>query len=121
MTKQEMIEALQAEHPELGAKKDISRLIDDVFGLVVVALNAETGDSKRIQRIVGLGTFTAAVTPPRMGRNPATGAVIAIPARVRLSFKPAAGVADSIKMVAPKPAKAPKRAGTVAANAASMR
>ena len=47
-------------------------------------------------RLAGLGVFRKRKTKARMGRNPATGAQIKIPARTRLRFAPAKALKDSI-------------------------
>lgn len=46
--------------------------------------------------LTGLGTFRMIDRPARMGRNPATGASIQIPAKKVLKFKPSKGVEKQI-------------------------
>jgi DNA-binding protein HU-beta len=47
-------------------------------------------------RLAGLGVFRKRKTKARMGRNPATGEQIKIPARTRLRFTPAKALKDSV-------------------------
>jgi DNA-binding protein HU-beta len=46
--------------------------------------------------LAGLGVFRKRKTKARMGRNPATGAQINIPARTRLRFTPTNALKDSV-------------------------
>jgi DNA-binding protein HU-beta len=47
-------------------------------------------------RLAGLGIFRKGISEPRIGRNPATGAQIKIPARTRLRFTPAKALKDEV-------------------------
>jgi DNA-binding protein HU-beta len=47
-------------------------------------------------RLAGLGVFRKRKLKARMGRNPATGEQIKIPARTRLRFTPAKALKDSV-------------------------
>ena len=47
-------------------------------------------------RLAGLGVFRKRKTKARMGRNPATGAQIKIPARTRLRFTPAKALKEAV-------------------------
>ena len=57
-------------------------------------------------RFVRLGIFRKGKLKARMGRNPATGEQIKIPARTRLRFTPAKALKDSVLGVAAGVAKA---------------
>jgi nucleoid DNA-binding protein len=52
-------------------------------------------DGKRIT-IFGLGIFEVRATKAKTGRNPATGAVLQIPAGRKVVFKPAKGLKDQM-------------------------
>ncbi len=47
-------------------------------------------------RLAGLGIFRKRKTKARIGRNPATGEQIKIPARTRLRFTPAKALKDAV-------------------------
>jgi DNA-binding protein HU-beta len=47
-------------------------------------------------RLVGFGTFAVSQRKASVGRNPATGAEINIPASNQAKFKPGKGLKDSI-------------------------
>jgi DNA-binding protein HU-beta len=47
-------------------------------------------------RLAGLGIFRKRRTKARMGRNPATGQQVKIPARIWLRFTPAKALKDSV-------------------------
>lgn len=133
MTRDEMIQRIQDEHPDLS-KVAANRLLQTVFDAVLDGLKDDPNPKEKTQRIAGFGIFRATVTPARRGMNPRTGSPIDLPARVRMTFRPSTGVAEQIRFtalsapapapppVAAKPAKAaPKRRATVAAQPASMR
>jgi DNA-binding protein HU-beta len=62
-------------------KKDAKRILDELNTLVVSELKNEGSI-----RLGGLGVIRKRVTAARVGRNPATGEQIKIPARTRLGF-----------------------------------
>src|ERR1700677_3087183 len=91
-------------------KKDAKRVLDELNTLVVRELKKEGSI-----RLAGLGVFRKRKLAARMGRNPATGEQIKIPARTRLRFTPAKALKESVLGVsAPvakkKPASKPKTA-----------
>jgi DNA-binding protein HU-beta len=96
-------------------KKQAKLTLDELNTLVVRELKKEGSI-----RLAGLGIFRKRKLAARMGRNPATGEQIKIPARTRLRFTPAKALKDSVLGVpAPtakkKPASKPKiTAATVA-------
>jgi nucleoid DNA-binding protein len=70
-------------------------------------------------RLAGLGIFRKRKLAARLGRNPATGEQIRIPARTRLRFTPAKALKESVLGVTSvaakkKPASKPKTAATKA-------
>jgi DNA-binding protein HU-beta len=50
-------------------------------------------------RLLGFGSFTAAVSPARDGHNPKTGAKLKIAARVRARFKEGKGLKETLNPV----------------------
>jgi DNA-binding protein HU-beta len=72
-------------------KKQAKGALDEITALVVRELKREGS-----LRLAGLGIFRKRRTKARMGRNPATGAQIKIPARTRLRFTPAKALKDSV-------------------------
>lgn len=73
------------------AKAEAKRLLDAYAALLQEAL--ARGDQVRI---TGLGTFEAKPTAARQGRNPQTGAVLAIEAGHRVAFKPGKILKDAV-------------------------
>jgi hypothetical protein len=62
---------------------------------------AQTGTILIRECLAGLGIFRKRKLKARMGRNPATGEQIKIPARTRLRFTPAKVLKDSVLSVTP--------------------
>jgi DNA-binding protein HU-beta len=73
------------------SKKDAKVALEELTALVVRELKKEGS-----LRLAGLGIFRKRKTKARMGRNPATGEAIKIPARTRLRFTPAKALKDSV-------------------------
>jgi DNA-binding protein HU-beta len=78
-------------------KKQAKSALEELTALVVRELKREGS-----LRLAGLGIFRKRKTKARMGRNPATGQAIKIPARTRLRFTPAKALKDSVLGVAKK-------------------
>jgi DNA-binding protein HU-beta len=90
MNKTELINAIAA---EAGLSKvDAKKALD-------VTLNSIAGALKEGDKIalLGFGTFSIAERPARTGINPATKAVIEIPAKKVVKFKAGAELAESVK------------------------
>jgi DNA-binding protein HU-beta len=99
-------------------KQDAKLALDELNVLVVRELKKEGSI-----RLAGLGIFRKRKLAARVGRNPATGEQIKIPARTRLRFTPAKVLKESVLGVAApaakkKPAAKPK---TIAARAAGKK
>jgi len=95
------------------SKKDAKRALDELNTLVVRELKKEGSI-----RLAGLGVFRKRKLAARVGRNPATGEQIKIPARTRLRFTPAKALKESVLGVPAaaakkKPASKPKTAAKV--------
>ena len=73
------------------SKKDAKTALEELTTLVVRELKKEGS-----LRLAGLGIFRKRKTKARMGRNPATGEQIKIPARTRLRFTAAKGLKDAV-------------------------
>jgi DNA-binding protein HU-beta len=83
------------------SKKDAKLTLDELNVLVVRELKKE--GSIRLAR---LGIFRKRKLAARVGRNPATGEQIKIPARTRLRFTPAKALKESVLGVTASAAKA---------------
>jgi DNA-binding protein HU-beta len=72
-------------------KKQAKSALDELSALVIKELKKEGS-----LRLAGLGIFRKRKSKARMGRNPATGAAIKIPARTRLRFTAAKSLKDAV-------------------------
>jgi DNA-binding protein HU-beta len=82
-------------------KKDAKLALDELNVLVVRELKKEG-----TIRLAGMGIFRKRKLAARLGRNPATGEQIKIPARTRLRFTPAKALKESVLGVTAVAAKA---------------
>lgn len=89
MNKSELIDKV-TEAAELN-KASATRAVDAVFDAIAQALKG--GDQVTI---VGFGTFSVSARAARTGRNPQTGAAIAIPASKNPKFKAGKGLKDAV-------------------------
>src|SRR5271170_2116724 len=92
------------------SKKDAKVALDELNVLLVRELKKEGSI-----RLAGLGIFRKRKLAARVGRNPATGEQIKIPARTRLRFTPAKALKEAVLGVAApvgkkQPASKPKTA-----------
>jgi DNA-binding protein HU-beta len=83
------------------SKKDAKLALDELNTLVLRELKKEGSI-----RLAGIGIFRKRKLAARVGRNPATGEQIKIPARTRLRFTPAKGLKESVLGVTAPAAKA---------------
>ena len=74
------------------SKKDAEIAVNSVFDGITEALKTDG----KIQ-LVGFGSFEVKERAARMGKNPATGETIEIPASKAPSFKAGKGLKDTIK------------------------
>ena len=72
-------------------KQQAKAALDELSALAVRELKREGSI-----RLAGLGIFRKRKTKARIGRNPATGEQIKIPARTRLRFTPAKALKDQV-------------------------
>ena len=87
-------------------KNDLIGVVADKAGVtkaqageaVDAVFDAITGSLKNADevRLVGFGTFSVSRRKASVGRNPATGAEIQIPASNQAKFKPGKGLKDAI-------------------------
>jgi DNA-binding protein HU-beta len=90
----------------MSNKNDLIGMVADKAGLtkaqageaVDAVFDAITGSLKKGEevRLVGFGTFAVSQRKASVGRNPATGAEIKIPASNQAKFKPGKGLKDAI-------------------------
>lgn len=73
-------------------KADAALAVDAVFDAVTASL--KKGEEVRL---VGFGTFAVSKRKASIGRNPATGAEIKIPASNQAKFKPGKGLKDAVQ------------------------
>ena len=81
MTRSELIITLANRFPQL-VMKDIDISVKEILDKIGRSLV----DGQRVE-IRGFGTFSLNYRPPRMGRNPKTGAQVAVPAKYTPHFK----------------------------------
>ena len=82
MTKSDLIEAISREQGHL-AQKDVELAVKCILEHMSEAL--ASGDRIEIR---GFGSFSLHFRPPRMGRNPKTGAAVALAGKHVPHFKP---------------------------------
>ena len=82
MTRNELIDRLAAQQPQLTAK-DFELAVKLVLETVANAL----AEGRRVE-IRGFGSFSLNHRPPRQGRNPKTGQLVPVPAKSVPHFKP---------------------------------
>lgn len=82
MTKSELIQALSANQPQLEYR-DVELAVKELLEQMSSAL--ASGDRIEVR---GFGSFSLHYRPPRMGRNPKTGAAVEVPDKHVPHFKP---------------------------------
>ncbi len=94
MTKSELIEALASRQKHL-AFNDVELAVRNVLEQASQAL----AHGERIE-IRGFGSFSLHFRPPRMGRNPKTGAPVALPGKHVPHFKPGKELRERVNGIA---------------------
>jgi DNA-binding protein HU-beta len=74
------------------AKSDVKKVVDVAVESIRSALA-----SKDKVTISGIGIFSTKDNPAREARNPGTGAIIPVPAKTVVKFKPAKSLSDLVK------------------------
>ncbi|MGD8308775.1 MAG: integration host factor subunit beta [Chromatiales bacterium] len=94
MTKSELIEVIAKEQSHL-AYKDVELAVKCILEQMSQALSS--GDRIEIR---GFGSFSLHYRPPRMGRNPKTGAAVALAGKHVPHFKPGKELRDRVNEAA---------------------
>jgi integration host factor subunit beta len=81
MLKSELIKRISSQNPHLF-ERDIEKVVDAIFDQIVEALRC--GDRVEVR---GFGSFSARLRPAHTGRNPRTGAAVAVGKRAVAFFK----------------------------------
>jgi len=90
LTKADLVKAV-SQSADLPAKH-ASVIVDTIFKSIIDALYR--GETVEVR---GFGTFLCRIRQPRTGRNPRTGAAVAIPTRHVASFKPGKAITDAVQ------------------------
>ena len=81
---------------ELADKHDLSKKqVETIFGDMITSFGKNLKKGNRI-RIPGLGILQVKQTKARMGRNPATGEPIKIPAKRKVAFRVSKDLKESV-------------------------
>ena len=91
MRRSDLLAALRRENPGLRAN-DVARIVDLFFAEI-----AERMASGGRVELRGFGTFMAIARQPQIGRNPATGEPVAIPARRLPQFRPSKSMSVRVR------------------------
>ena len=92
MVKSELISTLNDKLPELELK-DIELALNCIIGQMAETL----AKGERIE-VRGFGSFDCRHRLPRIGRNPKTGAVVNLPAKLAIHFKPGKEMRERINV-----------------------
>ncbi|MCJ2104350.1 integration host factor subunit beta [Methylobacterium sp. E-041] len=90
MIRSELVRRLADANPQLYAK-DCEAVVDAIIGRIADAIAA--GDRVELR---GFGSFTVVETRARMGRNPRSGASVAVEAKAKLCFKAGKDMRDRL-------------------------
>lgn len=90
MTKSELIESIARNQKHLPAK-EVELAVKHILELMSESL----GNGNRIE-IRGFGSFSLHYRPPRMGRNPKTGASVALAGKHVPHFKPGKNLRERV-------------------------
>jgi DNA-binding protein HU-beta len=89
MNKQDLIDAVAA---KTGESKTVT---GDMLDALVAAITGEVTKGGTVQ-LVGFGSFSSGARAARVGRNPATGAEIQIPAAKTVKFTAGKAFKDAV-------------------------
>jgi integration host factor subunit beta len=81
MIKSELVQRISSQNPHLY-QRDIEKIVSAILDEIVEAL----GRGNRVE-LRGFGAFSAKLRGPRQGRNPRTGAVVAVAKKAVPFFK----------------------------------
>lgn len=91
MNKQELINAIAA---DTGMTKTAVKIMLQSFEFRVTEALANGDEVK----MIGFGTFKVRPQPARIGRNPATGEEVEVPAKKRVSFIAGKGLKEAVNL-----------------------
>lgn len=92
MNQAELINAIAAHHTNQGVSKATIKFVLEAQGEITQAELCETNDVT----LPGIGKFSTEIRAARIGRNPATGAELAIPAKCVVKFAPAKVLKEAV-------------------------
>jgi integration host factor subunit beta len=95
MTKSELISQLAAKQPQLDYR-DVELAVKELLAQMGAALAA----GERIE-VRGFGSFSLRYRPPRIGRNPKTGASVAVADKHVPHFKPGKELRERVNEAEP--------------------
>lgn len=90
MTRSELVNALIERQPQL-LKRDVELSVGCILEQMINAL--ENGERIEIR---GFGAFSMHQRPPRLARNPKTGAAVNLSAKAAVHFKPGKQMRDRV-------------------------
>lgn len=97
MNRSDLVQAIARRFPQLTAK-DAEVGVTEILG----AITATLGKGDRVE-IRGFGTFESHVRAARIGRNPKTGAAVAVPEKRHPHFKAGKELRARVEASAPPP------------------
>jgi len=112
MTRSDLVAHLAERFPQL-AQRDTEFAVKTILDAMTEAL----GRGHRIE-IRGFGSFSINRRPPRMGRNPRSGAQVLIPEKLVPHFKPGKALRLAVDAQAPQASETPAVAADERANPA---
>jgi integration host factor subunit beta len=92
MTKSELISQLAAKQPQLDYR-DVELAVKELL----VQMSAALAAGERIE-VRGFGSFSLRYRPPRIGRNPKTGASVAVADKHVPHFKPGKELRERVNL-----------------------
>ena len=92
MNKAELVAEIQARVGPECSRAHAERVLAAFVGAVEAGLRRDGEDP-----IAGLGAFAVRERKPRTGRNPVTGAPLAIPGSTTVGFRPGAALKDVVR------------------------
>lgn len=92
MVKSELVNKLSKQFSELK-DNDVEQALECILAQLTDAL--AKGDRVEIR---GFGSFSCRHRPPRIARNPKTGATVTLPAKVATHFKPGKEMRDRVNI-----------------------
>ena len=92
MTKSELISELAAKQPQLDYR-DVELAVKELLAQMSAAL----ASGERIE-VRGFGSFSLHYRPPRIGRNPKTGASVAVSDKYVPHFKPGKELRERVNL-----------------------